>query len=69
MPVGVVDFGSIVSAVINTEYSSDRMQAVINNYLIGSDKESFNKMQEYRNYAKKVAANVTADIKKGKGIE
>lgn len=69
MPVGVVDFGSMVSAIINAEYSNDSMQAIINNYLVGSDKVSFNKMQEYRNYAKVLASKVTMDIKKGKEIE
>lgn len=37
MPVGVTDYGSIVSAIINSHYSNDEMDATMNNYLQETD--------------------------------
>lgn len=62
LPVGVYDYGSIVSAVINARYSGDQMQAIINNHLIDSHEGEFNAMQEYRLYAKRVAKEIIEDM-------
>ncbi len=37
MPIGIVDYGSIVSAIIYAHYSFDQMQAIVNNYLMETD--------------------------------
>lgn len=64
MPVGVADYGSIVSSVINAHYSADTMQAIINNHLIGEGEEYFAEMQEYRLYAKTLARKIVNEINK-----
>ena len=62
MPVGVLDYGSIVSAIIDSHYSNDQMQAIVNNHLIGEDEKAFNEMQEYRVYAKQTARYIIEEI-------
>lgn len=54
---GCFTYDNIVSAIINQKYSSDRMQAIINNYLLDSfaNKLEFDEMQNYRKKAKEIA--------------
>lgn len=52
---GVWDYSPIVSAVIREWYSDDRMQAIVNNYLLGEGAEDFAKMQKDRIRAKIIA--------------
>jgi uncharacterized protein YejL (UPF0352 family) len=37
LPVGVTDYGSIVSAIINSHYTNDQMQSIMNNYIDATD--------------------------------
>jgi hypothetical protein len=57
---GRFTYESIVSAIINQKYSSDEMQAIINNYLLDNDayKAEFDEMQNYRKKAKEIAKNL-----------
>lgn len=64
MPIGIVDYGSIVSAIIDAHYSFDQMQAIVNNYLIQEHLDEFQEMQDYRLYAKKIARMIIDDISK-----
>ena len=68
MPVGVADYGSIVSAIIDSHYSNDQMQAIVNNHLVGEHEEAFEKMQQYRLYAKQTAKDIVEDLEKGKEV-
>lgn len=62
LPVGVMDYGSIVSAYINAKYNNDQMQAIVNNYLAGEDTEKFEEMQAYRVWAKTTARQIVGEI-------
>lgn len=57
-----ITYERVVSAIVNAEYSSDQMQAVINNHLLDADnaehEAEFTAMQEWRTLAKKVAHEV-----------
>lgn len=57
-----VTYERVVAAIVNAEYSSDQMQAIINNHLFDStDTEheaQYTAMQEWRTLAKKVAHEV-----------
>ena len=59
LPPGKFDYDTIVSALVNEIYPSDRMQAVQNNYLASpEDKEikaEFDEMQKWRAEAKAIA--------------
>lgn len=57
LPLGVFSYDAIVNAIISDEYPSDKMQAVINNYLLDSEKgkEEFEQMQNCRTKAKAIA--------------
>lgn len=57
---GRFTYDNIVSAIINQKYSSDKMQAIINNYLFDNDayKAEFEEMQNYRQKAKEIARNL-----------
>ncbi len=52
----VLDYDSIVNAIISKEYHNDKMQAIINNYLLDPNNEDttkeFNDMQAFRKKAK-----------------
>lgn len=52
-------YSTIVNDIITFEYPNDKMQAIVNNYLLDpSDEkalEEFNKMQDFRKLAKKEA--------------
>ena len=62
------DFGydGFVNSIISRKYPSDKMQAVINNYLLDPSNEEaiaeFNEMQEFRTYAKEAAKEALAYI-------
>lgn len=64
MPIGVLDYGSIVSAIIDSHYSNDQMQAIVNNHLIGEHEDVFEEMQQYRVYAKQTAKYIVEDMEK-----
>lgn len=57
-----VTYDSVVQAIVEDSYPSDRMQAVVNNYLHDSSDEEnlaeYNAMQEWRRYAKDIARAV-----------
>lgn len=62
MPIGVLDYGRIVSAIIDAHYSNDQMQAIVNNHLIGEHTEEFEAMQAYRVYAKDMARRIVNSL-------
>lgn len=63
----VLDYDSIVNAIISKEYPSDKMQAIINNYLLDSSNEDttneFNDMQAFRKKAKDWAKDLLKYVK------
>ena len=65
---GTINYDGIVSQLITSKYPSDRMQAIINNYLADpSDEEilqEFNTMQEWRKEAKNLAREILAELEK-----
>lgn len=67
-PPAVHDYASIVSAIINAKYDNDKMQAVVNNYLLDSDDldnvVDFDNMQNYRAFAKRTAREINAEVVK-----
>ena len=56
LPPNVLDYDSIANAIISDEYPTDKMQSLINNYLIGKEDpvilKEFNTMQDFRAKAK-----------------
>lgn len=58
------NYGAIVDAIISTYYPQDKMQAIINNYLLdpndGDSLNEFNAMQEKRAWAKQTAKELMA---------
>ena len=65
MPIGEFVYGNIVSAIIDTYYSADQMQAIINNYLIGEKQEAFEAMQQCRRDAKTLAHEIVGEMTNG----
>lgn len=63
----VLDYDSIVNAIIAKEYPSDKMQAIINNYLLDTSNEDttkeFNDMQAFRKKAKYWAKDLLNYVK------
>ena len=51
----VWEYGSIVNLIIREWYTDDKMQAIVNNYLMGEGAEDFAKMQQDRIRAKIIA--------------
>ena len=53
------DYGGIIDAIVTYKYPNDKMQAVINNYLLEPENEeyirTFNEMQTWRKEAKEIA--------------
>lgn len=53
------EYGGIVDALITYKYPNEKMQAVINNYLLEPENEefvtAFNEMQAWRKEAKEIA--------------
>lgn len=62
VPLARWNYDYIVSAIIEAEYPNDRMQAVINNYLLATREDDvvqeFAQMQQWRAMAKQVAHEV-----------
>lgn len=63
----VLDYDSIANAIISKEYPNDKMQAIINNYLLDSSNEDttkeFNDMQAFRKKAKDWAKDLLSYVK------
>lgn len=63
----VLDYDSITNAIISREYPNDKMQAIINNYLLDSSNEDttkeFNDMQAFRKKAKDWAKDLLNYVK------
>lgn len=59
IPAGKWDYAGVVDALIQHKYPIDKMQAVINNYLLEPENEEyirvFNEMQAWRKEAKEIA--------------
>lgn len=59
MPQTKWDYGGIVDALVQHKYPNDKMQAVINNYLLEPNNAeyiiAFNEMQAWRKEAKEIA--------------
>lgn len=62
LPYGKFDYDTIVNAIVSYRYPADKMQAIINNYLLDKDDQKvideFNEMQEWRKYAKSHAKEI-----------
>ena len=62
LPQAVWDYGAIVNAIITAQYPNDKMQAVVNNYLLDpTDSDAlaeFNAMQQDRKTAKQSATEL-----------
>lgn len=67
LPNAVFDYDSIVNVIVSGDYSNDRMQAIINNYLLDQSNEDttkeFNDMQEFRKKAKTWAKDLIGYVK------
>lgn len=63
----VLDYDSITNAIMSREYPNDKMQAIINNYLLDpSNKDTtkeFNDMQAFRKKAKDWAKDLLNYVK------
>lgn len=61
--MGAWCYDKAVDAIITTRYPNDKMQAVINNYLLDPEDpealQEFNEMQEFRQMAKQFAKEIT----------
>lgn len=59
IPAGKWDYSGIVDALVTYKFPNDKMQAVINNYLLEPENEeyvtAFNEMQAWRKEAKEIA--------------
>lgn len=66
LPPGIYDRGTVIAQIVNSRYSNDEMQAIINNYLLdASDEEAvaeFKEMQAWRKHAKEIADRFLAEI-------
>ena len=62
LPYGKFDYDTIVNAIIEFKYPADKMQAVINNYLLDNDDadsiKEFTEMQQWRKFAKTYAKEI-----------
>lgn len=56
------NYGGIIDALINYKYPIDRMQAIINNYLLDPNdepvKQEFIEMQKWRSESKQIAKEI-----------
>ena len=70
LKLAVLDYDSIVNAIISKEYPNDKMQAIINNYLLDPSNEDttkeFNDMQAFRKKAKDWAKDLLNYVKDNK---
>lgn len=68
LPPGIPTRDIVIDAVITEEYPSDKMEAVINNYLLDPEDEDakteMDAMQDFRKAAKKFADEVIEEINK-----
>ena len=59
IPAGKFDYSGVVDSLVQYKYPIDKMQAVINNYLLDPNDvfavEEFNAMQAWRKEAKEIA--------------
>lgn len=59
---GKFNYSGIVDALVVAKYPNDKMQAIINNYLLDSSDElilqEFNEMQEWRKLSKIIAEDI-----------
>lgn len=67
IPINKLSYDNIVSMLISKKYSYDKMQAIINNYLLDKDIDElvvkeFNEMQEWRKLSKTVAKDILSKI-------
>lgn len=66
LPYGNPTYDRIVNALISYKYPADKMQAVINNYLLEPDNEShkndFIVMQDWRKFAKEYAKEIMTNF-------
>lgn len=57
-----LEYGKLIDILINKKYSIDKMQAIINNYLLDSSDDlilkEFNEMQNYRKQCKIIAKEI-----------
>lgn len=57
-----MNYDYLVSTLIKTRYNDNKVQAIINNYLLDSDDETsikeFNEMQEWRKISKQIAKEI-----------
>lgn len=67
LPNAVFDYDSIVNAIVSGDYPNDKMQAIINNYLLDPSNEDttkeFNDMQDFRKKAKAWAKDLINYVK------
>ena len=60
------NYDNIVSTIITKKYPSDKMQAVVNNYLLDPEdetiKQEFQEMQAWRAFAKEKAKEALTEI-------
>ena len=65
---GTISYDGIVSQLITSRYPSDKMQAIINNYLADPSDEAilqeFSTMQTWRKEAKNLAKKILAELEK-----
>lgn len=57
--IGELTYDKIVNAIVSYKYPADKMQAIINNYLLDNEDpfiiEEFKQMQDWRKFAKSYA--------------
>lgn len=62
IPVGKFDYSGVVDSLITFVYPNDKMQAIVNNYLLDPNDSTavgeFNKMQNWRKTAKELAKEI-----------
>ena len=67
LPNAVFDYDAIVNAIVSDAYPADKMQAVINNYLLDPSEEDtkaeFEQMQAFRKKAKAYAKDLLQYVK------
>lgn len=56
------DYDKVVTHIIRERYSADKMEALLNNYLLDAEKykEEFEAMQEWRAFAKESAKKIVS---------
>lgn len=66
LPYGKLSYDLIVNEMISYKYPIDKMQAIINNYLLEPDDENiraeFTEMQNWRKYSKEYAKEIMSNF-------